>query len=170
MLISTLNMEKIAIVLGLLTASLALVTFASSRSFVFLVQRLGLNLLGNRVYKGYYRFHGYYWLIFGIVLFIHVSMGLIHIVLSTFVYDPDAYLHRYVLATGLTSLVFVGAIMTSCRSLLGFLGIVFLKNPLSLDKFKLYYKLHSYFWLFFLLPIAGHYIFGYIHAGGFWPQ
>lgn len=169
LLISTQNMERMAIALGLLTLTMALTTLTSSRSFVSLGKRLGWNFAGNRVYKSFYRYHAYYWEAFAIILFIHVSMGLLHIVLNTFVDDPDAYLHRYVLAAGLVGLLGVGSIVTSCRSLLGFWGLVFLKNPLSLNKFQAYYKLHSYFWAIFLATVIVHFWFGYLHAGGLWP-
>jgi len=163
-------MERVAITLGLITLILALLAFSSSRSFASLFRHAGMNLLDNRIYKGYYRYHAIFWSIFAFMLFIHISMGSIHIVLNSFTNDPDAYLHRYVLAAGLTGLLLVGAIVTSCRSLLGFLSILYLKNPLSIAQFQRYYKLHSYFWLMFLVPIIIHYWFSYLHAGGFWPH
>ncbi len=159
-----------AIVLGLSTLILALMTFTSSRSFASLWNRFSPNLLENRIYKSYYRCHWIFWSGFAFILFIHISMGLLHVVLNSFTHDPDAYLHAYVVATGLVGLVVTGMIVTSCRSLLGALGIVFLKNPLSSGNYQRYYKFHSYFWIIFLAFIIGHYSFGYLHAGGLWPR
>jgi hypothetical protein len=162
-------MERVAVTLGLLTATLVLITFTSSRSYVSLMGRFGLNLTNNHSYRIYYRYHGQYWIAFAIILFIHVSMGLMHIVLNTFVDDPDAYLHVYVLTSGVVGLMAVSAILTSCRSLLGFIKIVLLKNPLSSINFQAFYNLHTYFWLVLLVLIAGHYWVGFLHVGGFWP-
>ncbi len=167
--LSVINMERVAVITGLIAIALALMTFASSRSFASLTGRLGWKPLNNRLYKGYYKYHATFWSLLAFALFFHISMGLVHIALSPFLNDPDAYLHRYTLTTGLLGLGLIGAVVTSCRSLLGFFSFVFLKNPLSVNKFQSYYRLHSYFWLIFLLPVIGHFIIGYIHNGKFWP-
>jgi hypothetical protein len=109
--------ERIAIILGLVTLVLALAIFASCRTFVSLLQRLGLeNPSQNKFYQGFYKYHLYYWWGFGVSLLAHVMMVTLHTGLPKSG-DPDAGVHWVILILGLASAVSGVVLFFSCRIL-----------------------------------------------------
>jgi len=166
----TLDEERTAIVLGLLTFTLALAILLSCRSWVSLLNRLGFQSpLNNRVYRSFYNYHTYYWWGFGFVITLHLLTGIMHVGVINTIRDPDAYLHWYSIWTGLAGFVALSiVILTSCRSFAHTLAFLMQKSPLTNKIYRSFYRYHSYYWFPFVAIIIAHFTIGYIHAG-IWP-
>lgn len=161
--------ERLAIVLGFITLFFVLATFASCRSFITLLNHFGWkNPIDSEAYRIFYRYHFYYWWAFCFVFTLHLMTAVMHTGLST-TDDPDAYLQWYVLWSGLALFVSSLVLFSSCRSLPNLLNLFAGENPLTVKGYQLFYRYHSYYWLVFFLLIAGHFAFGYVHAG-IWPR
>jgi hypothetical protein len=160
--------ERIAIILGLVTLVLALAIFASCRTFVSLLQRLGLeNPSQNKFYQGFYKYHLYYWWGFGVSLLAHVMMVTLHTGLPRSG-DPDAGVHWVILILGLASAVSGVVLFFSCRILPRLLAPKTPRLSLSNKAYKTFFTYHTYHWWTFALFVAAHFIISYIHAG-VWP-
>ncbi len=160
--------QRLAITLGLTTLFFALTIFASCRSCVTLLDRVGLkNLTGSGAYKTLYRYHSCYWWTSWFVFSLHLITSVMHTGLPA-AYDPDAYLHWYVLWSEFAGFISLSVVVCSCRSLASLLSL-FGKNPLVIRWYLLFYRYHSYYWLLFLLLVAAHFAFRYVHAG-IWPH
>lgn len=161
--------ERLAIVLGMITLVSALAIFASCRQFITLFTRLGWkNLVEAGAYRSFYRYHSYYWWGFWFVFVLHALTGIMHTGLNTTT-DPDAYLHLYVLWSGLGAFLTVLVVFSSCRSPVNFIDLFRSKTVLTLNGYRFFYRYHSYYWLVFILLVAAHFVVGYIHTG-IWPQ
>jgi hypothetical protein len=161
--------ERLAIVLGFVTLISAVATFATCRSCLSLLGRFGLkNPLDMRWYRPLYKYHGYYWWVFLMGLFLHLLTAMMHTAIPI-PGDPDAQIHWIILSLGFASLVLVVIMVSSCRSLVGLLNLFREKNLLSDKIYQLFYRFHSYYWLILFLLIAGHFTGSYIHTG-VWPR
>jgi hypothetical protein len=162
--------ERLAVILGFITLTLALAVIVSCRSFVSWSTYLGFkDILKNRAYKAFYRYHSYYWWGFWFIFIFHGYMGIMHIFMIPADPDPDAYLHWYSLGFGVAAIALIGGITLSCRVLLGPLNVILGRKPLNNTTYKIYYTFHSYYWLAFLAVIAAHYASGFLHSG-LWPN
>lgn len=160
--------ERLAVALGFVTLASALVTFISCRSCLSFLGRFGMkNPMDMKWYRLFYRYHGYYWWVFLFVLLLHFMTALMHTAIPT-AGDPDAQIHWLILSFALSSLVLVGAVLSSCRSLVGLLGLFTEKGPLSSRAYQSFYRYHSYYWLILVLAVAGHVVSAYVHTG-IWP-
>ena len=160
--------ERLTVVLGFVTLASALATFATCRSCLGLLERLGLkNPVEMRWYRPFYKYHGYYWWIFLFALTLHFLSAVMHTAIPV-AGDPDAPIHWVILSFALGALVMVGAVLSSCRSFTGLLNTFTGKGPLGNNRFRLFYGYHSYYWLILVLAIAGHVAGSYIHIG-VWP-
>ena len=161
--------ERLAIALGFVTLLSAVATFATCRSCLSFLGHLGLkNLIDVKWYRPFYKYHGYYWWVFVMGLFLHLLTAMMHTAFPT-ASDPDAQIHWIILALGLASLVLVGSVLASCRSLAGLVNMFREKSLLSNKKYLPFYRFHSYYWLILILLIAGHFASSYIHTG-IWPR
>jgi hypothetical protein len=161
--------ERLAIALGFVTLLSAVVTFATCRSCVSFLGHLGLKIpMDKKWYSPFYKYHGYFWWVFLMGLFLHLLTALMHTSIPT-AGDPDAQIHWIILGLGLASLVLVISVLSSCRSLVGLLNQFREKNLISAKKYQPFYRLHSYYWLILILLIAGHFASSYIHTG-IWPR
>ncbi len=161
--------ERLAIILGLITVAFALATFASCRTCVVLLARLGLkNPIGNRGYQAFHRYHGYYWWGFWFVFLLHALVGIMHGLSVPSSIDPDAYLHVPILWLGVGALCTAVIVVSSCRSPVAFLDLFRTKPTLASKGYRLFYRYHSSYWLLLGLAVAAHFALGYYHAG-IWP-
>ncbi len=160
--------ERIAIILGLTTVALVLMTFTSCRTCVSILNRIGLHkLTANRIYQTFYRYHGYYWWLLGISLLSHLMMAVIHTGLPQ-ANDSDAGLHWAILGIGLVNVGLAGALFSSCRISLKLLTITRTGLSLKNQNYRRFFQRHGLYWGILILVIAGHFTLGYLHAG-LWP-
>ncbi len=159
--------ERIAIVLGLVTLVAALATFASCRSCVAALNRVGLGrLTDGAAYRWFFRYHAVYWFAFGVALASHITMSVGHTGLPQ-PGDPDAGAHWLVLGAGLASVISGLSLFSSCRILP---GLVFRGGRgIKFARYQAFFRFHAYLWLIFLAVVAGHFMAGYAHAG-LWPS
>jgi hypothetical protein len=160
--------ERLVIILGFVTLLSAIATFATCRSCLSFLSRFGLkNPMGMRWYQPFYKYHGYFWWIFLMGLFLHFLTAIMHTSIPA-VSDPDGQIHWIILSLGFASAVMVASILASCRSLVGLLDLFREKHLLSNKKYLPFYRFHSYYWLILIVLTAGHFTSSYIHAG-IWP-
>lgn len=161
--------ERLAVALGFVTLASALATFASCRSCLSILSRFGLkNPTEIRWYRLFYRYHGYYWWIFLFALVLHLITALMHTAIPT-AGDPDVQIHWIILSFAFSSLALVGAVLSSCRSLVGLLSLFTEKGPLSSNRYKSFYRYHSHYWMLLVLSVAVHVTGAGIHTG-IWPS
>jgi hypothetical protein len=162
--------EQLTVILGFITLILALAVIFSCRSCLAWSKRLGWkDILQNKVYHAFFTYHSYYWWGFWFIFSFHLLMGLMHIFMFPSVPDPDSYYHWYSLGFGLSAILIIGGILASCRVIVVPLTTLLNKNPFKLAVFAPFYKYHSYYWLIFIIVIALHYTFGFLHSG-LWPK
>jgi hypothetical protein len=148
-----------------LTLASALAVFASCRTFVSLIQRLGLkDPKSNRAYKAFYDLHAFYWEGFLLLLSTHLIAALAHTVIFD-KSDLNSYQHVRILMLGLGAAVAGGVIFASCRIPFGSLRNTF-KNPKG---YLVFYGFHGWFWLIVFAVIGAHFFFAHAHVG-FWPM
>ncbi len=165
--ISAVYNERTAIILGLTTLLLGLAVFFSCRTFLSLYMRLHLgNPLSNKGYLGFYRYHLFYWWIFGVALVSHFMMGVIHTGLPAAV-DVDAYIHWIILVFGFMTALSSLTIFSTCRVYPRLLAPDN-KYALSNRVYRTIYRSHSYYWIGFIVLFSAHFATSYIHAG-MWP-
>jgi hypothetical protein len=156
--------ERLAIMLGLLAATLVLATFISCRSCLALFKWAGLERLTRTpAYRRFNRYHAQYWLGFGAVVSAHIVMAAAHTGLPT-PGDPDSPLHWAILGAGLIASLASLSMFASCRVF----PTLVIRGALAHPAFKRYFSYHTYFWLLFLALAAGHFTLAYLHAG-IWP-
>ena len=162
--------ERIAVVLGFVTLVASLATFTSCRSFISLMSRFtNNNLLENRAYKFFYKYHSYYWWSFLVVLAIHVMSATIHTELLPGPDDPDALEHWFILGFAFGTLGSFSIQFASCRTFTSLVDFFTQKNPVKSRVFKVFYRFHAYYWWIFLLTVAGHVTAAAIHTN-VWPR
>jgi hypothetical protein len=163
-----LNEERLAVALGFVTLASAMATLVTCRTCLSFLERLGLkSVTESKWYRGLNKYHGYYWWAFILALVLHLMSAVMHTALPK-AGDPDAAIHWVILSFALGSLVMVGAVISSCRSMVGLITLFTEKGPLSGSKYNFFYRYHAYYWLFLILLIAGHFASSYMHIG-FWP-
>ena len=160
--------ERLTVVLGFVTLLSALATFASCRSCLSFLGRFGLKSpMEVGWYRLFYKYHAYYWWVFLFALVLHFMTAIMHTAIPS-AGDPEATIHWLILSFALGSFVFIGAVLVSCRSLVGFLNLFTGKSPLNSKAYQTFYRYHSYYWLILILSIAGHFASAYVHIG-IWP-
>jgi hypothetical protein len=161
--------ERLAIVLGLVTLLFLTATFASCRSCVAILNRLGWkDPSGNPVYRALLRYHAYYWWGFCFVLLLHGLVGMMHGLSVPASIDPDSYLHVPIIWLGVGSFALAAVVFSSCRSLVAFVDVFRSRPALATRRYSIYYRYHSYGWLLLALGVAGHFAVAYYHSG-LWP-
>ena len=161
--------ERLAVALGFVTLVFALATFASCRSCLSFLGRIGVKLRPESGgYQGFYRYHGYYWAGFIFTLVLHTMSAIMHTAIPK-AGDPDAGIHWLILSFALGSLVFTGGVLSSCRSLVSLINMFAENGPMSNAVFRGFFRLHSYSWLILIMAIAGHFAAANVHVG-FWPK
>jgi len=162
--------ERIAVSLGFVTLAAALATFGSCRTFVTLISRhTGANLLDNRGYRSFYKYHGYYWWSLLIILVIHMLSAAMHTQLLPGTGDPDAFAHWMILGFAFGSIVAIAVQFLSCRTFPGVVHFFAAKSPAKSPAYKAFYELHAYYWWIFLVAVGGHFIAAAIHTN-VWPR
>jgi hypothetical protein len=161
--------ERVAIVLGIITLLLALAVFASCRTFVTTLARIGIkNIAANPAYRAFNKWHLYYWWFFGVFVLAHLTMGTIHTGLPQSG-DPDAPVHWAILGLGLSS-VFAGTtVFLSCRVTPKLVSHRIPKLSLNNKNYLEFFRNHAYFWLIFVIMAAAHIGVVFQHAG-IWPR
>jgi hypothetical protein len=166
---SAVNNERIAIILGLITLALALTVLASCRICLSGLKRIGLGrALESQAYQGFYRFHSYYWWLFGVFLVGHLAQAFIHTGLPQ-AGDPDASVHWIILGLGLGGLLAAGTIFFSCRLFFRLSKMLSMLQKFNSQAFLAFHKPHTFYWLIFLLLVGAHFAEGFRHAG-IWPS
>ena len=162
--------ERIAVVLGFVTLVAALATFASCRSFINLISRYTRkNLLENRAYQSFYKYHTYYWWSLFVILIIHMMSAGIHTYLLPAPDDPDALAHWLILGFAFAILATISIQFASCRSFASLVEFITQSNPVKFRVYKGFYRFHAYYWWLFLSAVAGHIIASSIHTR-IWPS
>jgi hypothetical protein len=160
--------ERLAILLGFATLTMALATFASCRTFVSIIIRLGLkSLVANLGYKVFSKYHMYYWWLFGTFIVAHVMMSVFHTGLPK-AGDPDAGIHWLILSFGLTTGIAGLSLFTSCRISPRLFSPKIQGVSLTNDIYRSFFKNHSFYWIVFGLLVASHIGITYAHVG-VWP-
>jgi hypothetical protein len=160
--------ERLVIVLGFVTLLSGIATFASCRSCLSFLSRFGLkNPMEKRWYQSFYKYHGYYWWIFLMGLFLHFLTAIMHTSIPS-ASDPDGQIHWIILSLGFSSALIVGGVLASCRSLSALLNLFREKDVMSNKKYLSFYRFHSYYWLILVILTAGHFASSYFHTG-IWP-
>jgi hypothetical protein len=160
--------ERVAIILGLITLVLVLTLFASCRSCMLWLQRLGLkNINQGRTYRVFTRYHAVYWWLFGVSLVSHLIMSIFHTGLPQ-AGDPDAGIHWVILSMGLTNFVLAITLFGSCRIALKLFAGGKPQGLLNNIRYKFYYRFHAYYWIILLLAVTTHFAVAYLHTG-IWP-
>jgi hypothetical protein len=162
--------ERLAIILGLLTLIIALSTFASCRSCLGILHRLGINSpLQNRSFQTFYKAHAYLWWTLWFILAMHLMVGAMHTASTIIPGDEDAYVHWQIIWAGVAGLGLIGGfVLTSCRSFSHTLDFLTNKPSMSMKLYRIFYRYHSYYWMIFILAALAHFLLGYFHAG-IWP-
>jgi hypothetical protein len=160
--------ERIAIILGFITLTLALTVFASCRICLMTFKRLGLSKpLESAAYQRFYSFHSYYWWLFGVFLLSHLSQALIHTGLPQ-AGDPDAGAHWIILGFGFCGMLTSATTFLSCRLFFRLSGMLKIRQIARSSAFLAFYRPHTYYWLLFFLLVAAHFAEAFRHAG-VWP-
>jgi cytochrome b561 len=159
--------ERVAIILGVLALTCGLATLGSCRSCVSFLQHLGWHKpLNTKGYQFFYRYHTYYWWAFGILIVSHIIMAVSHTGLPE-AGDPDANVHWMILFLGLASFISAFSVFSSCR-IYSRLKMMAMPGRPPGNNYKSFFRYHSFYWLIFLLLVAGHFAFSFVHAG-IWP-
>ncbi len=160
--------ERLAVVLGFVTLASALATFATCRTCLSFLGRLGLKIrVDAGWYRPFYKYHGYYWWVFIFALTLHFLTAVMHTAIPK-AGDPDGTIHWAVLGLGFGAALMTEVVLSSCRSLTGLLNAFTGKSPVANKRFFSFYRYHAYYWLILVLAIAGHFAASYIHIG-VWP-
>lgn len=161
--------ERLAVILGCLTLISALTVFFSCRTCIRLLNKIGLkNVVSSKRYQTFLKYHTYYWWTFWLIFVIHLMAAIMHLGFNT-AGDPEAYLHKYSVIFGASTLLTILVVSFSCY---GIANLVRLFSERRSTDFKLIgavYKYHAYYWMIFFLSIAAHFIVGFKHSG-WWPS
>jgi hypothetical protein len=148
--------------IGVLVFGVAI--FTSCRSFANIS---GLNNSRNtlirRIYRAHSRFHSYYWAIFGFALILHMMVASVHLGLPA-TGEPYVFEQRVSFYTAIGNIVSMMVMFSSCRSFISAFSFFTSGNPFNNNVYKHFFKSHSYFWIPLAISIAGHIVFGMIHA------
>jgi hypothetical protein len=156
--------ERLAIILGFISLLFVLEVFFTCRSCTAFLSRIGLKkITSNKIFLSLFKYHSFFWwgLIFSLVL--HLSVAVMHLNYND-PFDPDAYWHPYIFASGLGALSLTLIIYFSCRSFAGILLLFKGKRHLS-KNYGGFYHLHSYLWILIFAIVIIHFTLGYLHTG-----
>jgi hypothetical protein len=79
--------------------------------------------------------------------------------------SQDIYIHWLILALGIGILVSGIAVITTCRSVVGFLHLLQGKDSLRTRIYSVYFRFHSYYWVAFILFLVLHLMVTIVHVG-----
>jgi cytochrome b561 len=157
--------ERLAVVLGILTLLSALTVFFSCRTGIKLLNKTGIkNLVANKSYQSFLKYHTYYWWTFWLVFVIHLLAAIMHLGFNT-AGDPDAYLHKYSVIFGALALLTILVVGFSCRGIFTLVRLFSERKPTDFKLIGAVYKYHAYYWMLFYFMIAAHFTAGYLHSG-----
>jgi hypothetical protein len=148
--------------IGMLAAALAVLFSCRSVAGVFHLLHAGTSWR-DRCYRGYFRFHGYYWVALGFLLVFHLMVTAVHVGLPT-AGEIVHGAHVGVFVTSLTNGVLMLAVLTSCRTVGGFITNLVAKSPRGSSLFRGFYRVHAVYWWLLVVSIGGHVVFGMVHA------
>ncbi len=114
-------------------------------------------------YRAFYRLHAYYWVVFWYILAAHLMFTVPHVWVPVSG-EQLFFVHQVVFFTAIANIILVAAVLSSCRSFLSVLGLFLPANPLSKSGYRRFFGYHSYYWWVLGVSMAGHIIFGMIHA------
>ncbi len=117
----------------------------------------------DRCYRGYYRFHAYYWVAFGFVLVFHLMVTAIHVGFPA-AGEIMHLAHVIVFITFITNMVLLLAVLTSCRTVHNMITSLVSRSRLGSSLFDGFYRFHSVYWWLLIVSIGGHIVSGLIHA------
>lgn len=117
----------------------------------------------SRIYKTYFSFHSAYWIIFLILLTLHLMVTITHVRLPL-IGEPFYFYHQFVFYSSITNLFLVFAIFFSCRTMVGMFNFIKSRSLLNNRRYKMFHKYHIYYWLILAISITGHIVSGIIHA------
>lgn len=158
-------LERVALALGWSSAVFALATVISCRSFVtltnFLIRK---NPMKIGAYQSFYKYHSYYWWVFGVSIVAHITTAVSHTGLPAFG-DPDALTHLTILLVGFGGVLSNLVVFFSCRICTRLLAPFMPKSTFQSETYKLFFKYHSYIWWVFGALVAGHITAAFLHVG-----
>ena len=144
--------ERLAVILGFITLAFAVATFASCRSCIGFITRIGIkNPMEYAWYRAFNRYHGYYWSFFLLALTLHVLSSVMHTAIPKGG-AADAGVHWLILSFGLGSLALVGITLLSCRSWVALVGMFSDGNLLANRVYKPFFKITGFIGRFLSWP------------------
>jgi cytochrome b561 len=152
----------LALGIGILISGIAVITTCRSVAGFFRLLR-ERDSLKTRVYRGYSRFHSYYWVAFLLFLVLHLMVTIVHVGLPL-PGEPYFLAHQVVFYSAITNFLLVLVVFTSCKSFLSFVSLFTPRNLLSGNIFKLFYRFHSLFWWMLAVSFVVHIAAGIVHA------
>jgi cytochrome b561 len=121
------------------------------------------NSASMKFYRAYRRYHPYYWVIFWLVIVLHLMATIYHLRLPI-AGEPYLFAHRIVIFTALANIFFILVVLSSCGSFANFLGFFTNRSPLANNAYRRFYKYHSYSWWALGISLSLHITFGMVHS------
>jgi hypothetical protein len=160
--------ERLAVILGIITLLVALTLFFSCRICIKTLNKIGLQkIVASKRYRGFLKYHTYYWWAFWLIFVIHLLAAIMHLGFNT-AGDSDAYLHKYSVIFGISAILTILLVSFSCYGIATLVRLFSDRSPTDFKLIDAVYKYHAYYWTLFLLLIAAHFTAGYLHSG-WWP-
>jgi hypothetical protein len=139
------------------SAVFAILTILSCRSCLSFLKFLHFDPMKYTPYKIFYKYHSYYWILFGAALLIHLVSGNLSLAAR---FGSILFSSRQLIipGLGLGILITTIAILFSCRIYPQLLVSSGAKNhsPLTNPLYKSFFKLHTYLWWIFGIFVIGH--------------
>jgi hypothetical protein len=154
-----------------LILSLGIGILASAGSVLFSCRSVAavLRLLSHanswhdRLYRGFFRYHAYYWAVFGFILAFHLMVTTVHVGVP--VTGEIVHLaHVIVFVTSITNIVLMLVVLTSCRTVNRLIASWSSRSPLSSSIYSGFYRYHAVYWWLLALSLGGHIVSGMVHS------
>jgi hypothetical protein len=148
--------------IGVLVSAVAVLF--SCRSFAGMLHLLSPGTSWrDRCYRGFFRYHAYYWAAFGLVLVLHLMVTVVHV--GTPVSGEVVHLaHVVVYTTAITNVAMVLVVLTSCRTVNWIVSAVTGRSRLGTTLYRGFYRFHGVYWWLLVFSVGGHIVSGIIHA------
>ena len=117
----------------------------------------------DRLYRGFFRYHAYYWGTLGFILAFHLMVTSVHVGIPVSG-ETVHKAHVVVFVTSLTNIVLLLAVLSSCRTVNRLIVSFTSRNPLSSSIYSRFYRYHVIYWWLLVFSIGGHIVFGLVHA------
>ena len=117
----------------------------------------------DRLYRGFFRFHAYYWAVFGFILAFHLMVTTVHVGIPV----PGEIVHLahvIVFTTSITNIVLLLVVLTSCRTVNKLIVTFTSQNPLGSSIYSGFYRYHAVYWWLLALSLGGHIVSGMVHS------